>query len=347
MFGRKKSLLGLDIGSHAIKAIEMTPVGDSFEIVGFGYQPVEPAADEYEEIEKQKQALQALLASSSLRSRQVVTAVSGRSVIIRYVTMAQMSEDNLRNAIAFEADKYIPFEINEVVLDCQKLDDTPDGKDMKVVLVAVKRTVVEEQLGILQSVGLKPRIIDVDAFALGNAFEVHQSLSMRAEEGDRVVALIDIGAKKTNINILVGSASHFTREVYIGGNNFVDLVAKRFATDAAGAEMFMAEPGESMQELRETVATVVDELVHEIQLSFDFFENQHDQDVREIYLSGGGSRLAGLDSEFERALGRPAKNWDPTEGMAVNDRTVDTAKLAEHSRSIAIAMGLAARMKFA
>ncbi|MBI4615539.1 MAG: type IV pilus assembly protein PilM [Planctomycetes bacterium] len=345
MFGKKRSFLGLDLGSRAIKAVEMTPAGDGFQVTGFGYEPVEPAVDEAQEGEKLRQSLESLLSRARFRTKSVVTAVSGRSVIVRYVTMAQMAPENLRNAIRFEADKYIPFEIDEVVLDCQKLEDAPDGKDMKVVLVAVKKSVVEDQVRLLESVGLRPQVIDVDAFALGNAFELHQALSAKAMERDRVVSLIDIGARKTNINIVVGTTSHFTREVYIGGSNFVELVAKRFGTDESGAEMFMADPGEAMGELRETVASVTDELVHEIQLSFDFFENQNDQEVREIYVSGGASRLAGLPAEFERALGRVTRAWDPLENLAVDPRGVNEAEIRDKAPNLAIAVGLASRLR--
>ena len=162
MLKKVKSLIGLDIGSNCVKAVELTQVGGDLVITGFGQSEIlseGSAAD----------AILDVLHSNTFRTRRVVTAVSGKSVIVRYLTMIQMSDDDLQNAIKFEADKYIPFDVEEVVLDCQRLqEDAADlaagalnENEMRVLLVAVKRTLVDDHVALIQGIGLTPEIIDV------------------------------------------------------------------------------------------------------------------------------------------------------------------------------------------
>ncbi len=339
LFGKPKRILGLDIGSHAIRAVEMVLKGDGVCVTGYGKVLLDgPDANKSEAISR-------LLRNHNIKTRRVVTSVSGRSVIVRYVSMTQMSDENLRNAIKFEADKYIPFDIDEVVLDCQRLHGTNESSgEMKVVLVAVKRSTIVEHLDLLRDAGLNPRVIDVDSFALGNAFELMERYSPRVEGGERTVALIDIGASKTNINILMNGTSCFTREVYLGGNDFTEAVARRLNMETDEAEKLKAAPGDSSELVADAVSAVIDDLGNEIHLSIDFFENQFDREIDEIFLSGGGARMQGLTEEFGRIFSRPATIWDPTEYLSVASNTVEIEYLKQDSCELAVAVGLAARL---
>ncbi len=220
MFRKKRTLVGLDIGSSTVKAVELTEFGNQLCITGFGSCEV-----------KSKESLADTVAETfrhaGIKSKRVATAVSGRSVIVRYINMVNMSEADLKGALRFEADKYIPFELDEVVLDCVKLEEFGDAantnKEMKVLLVAVKRNLIDERVDLMQTLGLTPTVIDVDSFALGNAFELNSLNSPKVDVEEKVIALIDIGAVKTNINILKGSTSYFSREVYLAGNDFTEF----------------------------------------------------------------------------------------------------------------------------
>lgn len=341
LFGKPKRILGLDVGSHSVKAVEMTMKGEDVCITGYGKLVLADANEDRGE------AIARLLRTYNLKTRRVVTSVSGRSVIVRYVTMARMSDDNLRNAIKFEADKYIPFDIDEVVLDCQRLPtgDKEDGGEMKVVLVAVKRSLIGEHVEILKVGGVNPRVIDVDSFALGNAFELREKYSPRVEGNDRVVALIDIGASKTNINIVMGGTSYFTREVYLGGNEFTEAISRRLNLQPPEAEKLKAAPADNAELVREAVGPVIDDLGNEIHLSIDFFENQFDREIDEILLSGGGSRMQGIAEEFGRLFSKPAAPWDPTEYLAVASDAVDIEGLKADASQLAVAVGLASRLQ--
>ncbi len=343
MFRKSRSILGLDIGSHSVKAIELAQEGERFVINSYGQLDVKSE-------ETQRDVVREIVSSYRIRTRRVVTAVSGRSVIVRYVSMLKMSEEDLQNAIKFEADKYIPFEVEEVVLDCQRLEDeglapSESGEqEMKVLLVAVKRSLIEDHVGLIQQSGLIPTIIDIDAFALGNAFEFRDLMSPRMEEKEKVVALIDIGANKSNINIKRGRVSYFTREIYLAGNDFTDAISKRLGLETHEAEMLKKDPGDRIGELMEAVAPTLEDLGNEIHLSFDYFENQFDAEVEEVFLSGGGAKFPQLEETFTRIFDRKTSLWDPTENLDVSNQ-VDVDALKDNAPQLAIAVGLASRIR--
>lgn len=340
----RRYLIGLDLGSRFVKAVELCETGGSFELTAF--KQAEVAGPE-----RVKDAVKEILSGGGFHTKRTCTAVSGRSVIVRYVMMNQMPDEELRNVIKFEAGKYIPFEVEDVVLDCQRLEEaggaapSPEGKDMRVLLVAVKRSFVDDHVAILNEAGLQPAILDVDSFALGNSFELRLLMSGQTLPPERVVALVDIGAYKTNINILRGGNSYFTREVYIAGNDFTDAVAKKLSCEPAEAEVQKRDPGGKAAELFDAAASVLDDLCHEIHLSFDYFENQFEKEVEEVYLSGGGSLMAGVEETCNRTFGKPVVRWDPLDGLPIKARGADEAALHENASQLAIATGLAYRIK--
>jgi len=345
MIKRTKKLLGLDLGSYSVKAMEFTRVGKDIFLSGYGQTVITSE-------EERRNMIEDMLVESGIKTRSVVTAVSGRSVIVRYVTMLKMNDADLKNAVTYEADKYIPFEIDEVVLDAQRLEeeDDPSAKEMKVLLVAVKRNLIEEHVALIEDLGLLPNIVDVDSFALGNAFELrNEGLAREAgqEEGDadKVIALIDIGGSKTNINIVRGDASHFTREVYIAGKDFTEAIGQRLSMEKNEVELLKREPGERQGEIMDAINPVLDDLTNEIHLSFDYFENQFDQRVEEVCLSGGGSNLAGLEEILENVFDRPTAKWDPTESLEVEPGSFDLEKMRANAAQLAISVGLASRIR--
>ncbi|MFC1706380.1 type IV pilus assembly protein PilM [Planctomycetota bacterium] len=345
MFGKQNRLLGLDIGSSEIKAIEFQRgSGDALSITAFAASPVNAP-------EETKFAIKEVIRSGGFGTRRVVTSVSGRSVIVRYVTMLQMSRQDLQSAIRYEADKYIPFEVEEVQLDCQILEEDVgrgegDQPEMKVLLVAVKKTMIEDHVALLRDCGLQPAVIDVDAFALGNAFESRASRTHREREfDDKVVALIDIGANKTNINIVKGKTSYFTREIYLAGNDFTEAVSRRLAIDTSEAEPLKLDPRDRVGEVEEAILPTLEDLGNEIQLSFDYYENQFDKEVEEVYISGGSAKLPGLARTFEGNFDKPIIFWDPLENLQVRADRVDEKALRARSGQLAVTVGLASRIR--
>ncbi len=344
MLGQKNRILGLDIGSSEVKALELQKAGDGYAITGYASSKVN-SPDEV------KLAIKEIIRKGGFKTKRVVTSVSGRSVIVRYVTMLQMSREDLQSAIRYEADKYIPFEVEEVVLDCQILEENVgkgegDQPEMKVLLVAVKRTLIDEHVLLLKECGLQPAIIDVDAFALGNAFELRTINTHREKEyEDKVIALVDIGANKTNINIIKGRTSYFTREIYLAGNDFTEAIARRLGIDEGEAETLKQDVRDRVGEIEECILPTLDDLGNEIQLSFDYFENQFDKQVDEVYISGGSAKLPGLARTFEGAFDKPIIFWDPLENLEVRSDKVDEKQLRAKSNQLAVAVGLASRLR--
>ncbi len=336
LFEKKRSVLGLDIGSSSIKAIEVVQDKGRNRIVGFGQVEV-PAPDH------RADALSDLLKHCGFKTKKAVTAVSGKSVIVRFLNMVEIPQENLKSAIQFEADRYIPFDINEVVLDCHRVLDAPglNANEMKLLLVAVKKDVVNEQIKLLQSVGMTPTVIDVDAFALGNCFAMGgPSYEMAA---GKVVALVDIGASKTVVNIVCGHESYFTREVYLGGGDFTDALAKRFGVELFEAEQLKRQPGNRESEIGEAIVPALEDLGNEVHLSFDYYENQADQKVEEVFLSGGASRIKGIEEVFERIFERRTIAWNPVEGFELEEGAFNHEALLHCATAMGIAAGLALR----
>ena len=213
---------------------------------------------------------------------------------------------------------------------------------MTALFVAVRRAQVDDHLDLVEKAGLVPEIVDVDAFALGNAMELAAAVRA-AEETGKALALVDVGASKTCVNIVVGGVSMFTREIYLGGRDFTQAVGRRMNLEGQEAEDFKRAPNDEVP-LREAVLPIVDDLANEIQISFDYFEHQFERRIDELRLSGGGSRLGVLAEAFERVFERPVKPFNPFEGARVDD-AVDRDLLESNAGRLAVAAGLAARLK--
>jgi type IV pilus assembly protein PilM len=338
MLARSKSVVGLDIGSSAVKAVELTQRGRDTAVTAFGQ--VEVAADDPE---SRSQAVRELLEAGGFRTRRLVTAVSGKNVIVRYVSMVRMGDEELRNAITFEAEKYVPWPLEECILDCQRLDARDDGRkggNMNVLLAAVRRSQMVEHLRLLSAAGYTPEVVDVDAFALSNAHALCRAQAPDLKD-DGVVAFVDVGATKTGVNVTDRGLSIFTREIGMGGNDFTHAVARRLNLGVDEAEDKKREAGDDM---KEALFPVIDDLGNEIQLSFDYFENQFQKEIARILLSGGGARLPFFQAAFERIFEKPTVVFNPFTWLKADDG-IDADLLACNAPQLVTAVGLAARLQ--
>ena len=229
-----RHLVGLDVGSKFIKALQLSESSGRCRITEFGIAEVSPQVSVPD-------AVMELFSRKSFQTKRVVSSVSGRFVFVRYINMPVMTDDELANAAKYELGKYIPVEVDEVLHDSQKLEElaAQEGQEaeMRVLLVAAKRTFVDEHVASLETAGLQPAIVDVDSFALGNAYEMAGMINPQAISAGKLVALVDIGASKTNINIMSDAMSYFTREFYKGGDDLTDSLSKKLSMEAREAEM--------------------------------------------------------------------------------------------------------------
>ena len=336
MLKQRKSIVGLDIGSSCIKAVELTR--DKYDHVITGYAQV----DVQNEAARQD-AIAELMRVAKFRTKRIATAVSGKNVVFRYISLPEMGEDKLVQAVRLDAEKYIPFDVNDVELDAQKIGmgtDASGRAEMKVLLVAAKRTVVADHSRMLTELGLQPVAVGVDGFALGNAWELGDTVHPGIQDPGRTVALVDIGATKATINILRDNITCFAREVPMGGQDLTNAIARRTGLETAQAEALKRNPGTQVDMVADACSQVLEDMGNEINLSFDFFENQFDGTVQEVRLTGGTALLPFLEESFERIFEKRTKTWNPVEGLKTEGVDVDQLNLL--APQLAIALGLAA-----
>ena len=350
MFRKDKSVVGLDLGSQVVKAVEITLEGPEPVITGFARAEIPPGGEVNE-------AIAEVFQRGGFRSRNVVTAVSGQAVVVRYITMVEMSDAELRQAIRFESDKYLPFDSDDVVLDCQRLKRKPaqttegergSSEQMSVVLAACRSSVVEDQMKAVTAQGLSPIAVDVDVFALANAWELcGLEVSSTDSEEPHSVALVDVGASRTSINVLHSGETCFSREIGIGGADMTQAAARRLGVETVEAEAIKREAAGREAEVSRAIAPVLEDLVSEISLSLDYVENREGIHVDEVLLSGGGILAPGAVAFIEQSLGRSVRIWNPLEGIRVSPERVDVEELEASASSLAVAIGLASRVRAA
>ena len=341
MFQRRKSLVGLDIGSSKVKAVQLGLTGNGVEVTGFAqidYVPDDPEA--------RSAAILELMSQGGFNAKNVVSGLSGKQIIIRYLNMVPMNDEELRHAILFEAEKYIPYPMYECVMDCDRLGEGEDvgTGEANIVLVAGRRDEITEHATMLKDLGFAPEAIDVEQLALGNAHALAYEGCDEDPSLDQTICYADVGAKKTTLNIIRNGVSLFTREIPIGGGEMTDAVASLIGLELDDAEALKLEPGDRGEEVREAITGVADELSTELQMSFDYVEGQHEHAVDRLYLSGGASATAGLRELMEGALEKPTFVFNPFENVTVSD-DLDANTLTTNGPGMAVALGLAARIR--
>jgi type IV pilus assembly protein PilM len=335
MFGKSKVVIGLDIGSYSVKAVALAPNRDRLTLQGYAQSRI----GSQEPVEVIRKVLDQL----GVRPKRVVSSVSGRSVIVRQVETPRLPADELKAHIAYEADKYIPFGSEEVIIDCQTLPDREESKatNMQVLLVAVRRGFVEDHITQLKAAGLVPEVVDVDVFALSNAYEL-LGPGPQPNPEKTATALIDIGASKSNIAIVQGNRLLFTREVYLAGNEITDAIVRTFNEPAEDVERIKSAPGEALEALIDAAMPAFEDLANEIRLSFDYVEGQFEVQVSDLVLTGGSSQLPGIPEILGNILGRPVHVLDPLAGLDLVPSRYDMHGLDANGPSLTVALGLAA-----
>jgi type IV pilus assembly protein PilM len=346
VFRKNKSVVGLDLGHQVVKAVEISMEGPEPVITGFARAEVPPGGD-------RSQAIAQVFQHGKFRSKSVVTSVSGQAVVVRYITMMQMTDAELRQAILFESDKYLPFEADEVQIDCQRLKRKPhaaaegatgESEQMSVVIAACKKSAVEEHVQEIVKNGLHPLAVDVDVFALANAWELCGLSEMGAEGQERAIALVDVGAAVTSINVLCGGETCFSREIGIGGQDMTQAAARRLALENTEAEALKRDPQGREAEISRAITPVLEDMVSELSLSLDYVENREGLRVEEILLSGGGVLAPGTVSFLEQATGRTTRTWNPLEGLRIAESRVNVQEMESCASSLAVVIGLASRV---
>jgi type IV pilus assembly protein PilM len=348
LFGKKKGLVGVDIGSSAVKAVELKAGGkggSEYQLVNIGLEPLPPEAivdgaimDSGSVID----AIQRLFSAQKIKTSDVATSVSGNAVIVKKISLPQMSNEELAESIHWEAEQYIPFDIQDVSIDYEVIEGAGSGGNMDVLLVAVKKDKISDYTSAITQAGKSAAIVDVDVFALQNCYEVNYG-----SDPGRVIALLNVGASIMNINIIKGGTSIFNRDIAVGGNQYTDAIQKDLNLSFEQAESLKKGgrvEGAAVENLHPILQAVSENIALEIQKTFDFFKATSSEDrIDRIFLSGGTSKVHGLRDLLAERFDAGVEILNPFNNVTYNPRDFDPDFINEIGPQAAIAVGLAVR----
>ena len=348
---KKTQLVGIDIGSHSIKIVQLLQKKNRFELMNVGLIHLSENTFEDGMTENPNlvsEALKQLISSEKIKTKFAVISVSGESVVIKKINRPKMSEHELAESIKMEAEQYIPFDIKDVNIDFTILgsavkdpDAESEGEQMEVLLVAAKKDIIEQRESILLNAGLKPVVFDLDVFAVENNFSLNYD-----EKMDEVVSIVNIGASVTNIGIIEGSSMGFTRDIFLGGNKYTETIQNQLKVDYEDAEKMklgLNVTEDNKDKIVSIIVEVTDMLASEIQKSIEFYSTAANRNVEKIFLSGGCSKISGINQLLSEKLGVSVVTLDPLKKVSINKKIFDPKYIDYISPLIATATGLAIR----
>ena len=345
MFGSGKSIVGLDIGSSCIKAIELKRSKGEIMVSHLGMEPL--ASDivvdsMIVDSGSVSGAISKMFSHHGIKTKSVATSVSGHSVIVKTINVQPMSEGELAEGITTEAAQHVPFDIADVNLDFEILNPDSMGAQMAVLLVAVKKDKILNYTNVLSLAGKSPSVVDIDAFALQNCYEYNYQPAH-----DSTVALLNLGASVMNINIVKGAAPLFTRDVSVGGNQYTDSLQKELDLSFDDAESLKLgrKVGTVSEDAKQPILQQVTEIiVLEIQKTFDFFRaTAPGEHIDRIYIAGGSSKVPGLVEALRQEFSLPVEILNPFQRIMPPLDSGENEIVDQNPGQLAVAVGLALR----
>lgn len=337
-------VVGLDIGSHAIKVCQLKRTSNGYSIITLGSTVLPEGAVEdgtLNDPEVVSKAISDLFQNLKIKNKKIGFSISGYSVIVKKVNLAIMEEAQLEEHIMAEAEQYIPFDIEDVYLDFQDLKTGHQETDRTdVMLVAAKKEIVDDYLDMLRSLNLNPVIVDVDGFALENTYEYNY-------QKNENVALVDIGASKMSINILSQGISVVARDIIVGSRQLTEQIQNVFDIDFEEAEALKLgsiQSEDKREEIEEIFSTTCTQWILEIKKAIDLYHSNHpDQPLKRLILSGGGAKVSGLLDFLAQETDLQVELFNPFLNMTSNSKQIDPDYLNNIGPEMAIAAGIALR----
>jgi type IV pilus assembly protein PilM len=337
-------VVGLDIGSHAVKVCQLKKTSSGYTILNLGSTVLPEGAVEdgtLNDPEVVSKAISDLFKNLKIKNRKVGFSISGYSVIVKKVNLAVMGEAQLEDHIMSEAEQYIPFDIEDVYLDFQDLKTGLNETDRTdVMLVAAKKEIVDDYLDMLGGLNLIPVIVDVDGFALENTYEYNY-------EKNENVALVDIGASKMSINILSQGISVVARDIIVGSRQLTEQIQNVFDIDfeeAEGLKIGSIQDEEKRGEIEDIFSTTCTQWILEIKKAIDLYHSNHpDHPLKRLILSGGGAKVSGLIDFLAQETNIHVELFNPFLNMSSNRKKIDPDYLEDIGPEMAIAAGIALR----
>ncbi|MEW5895480.1 MAG: type IV pilus assembly protein PilM [Candidatus Omnitrophota bacterium] len=328
-----RSSVGIDIGLTSCKMVEVRHRGNTIELVRWGIEPCNGSPE---------QAVKKILERAGQQTVSPSTAVHGKGTLIRYVELPRMSPEELKKSFSYEADKYLPFNADQIYLDCLILDPKSKRTKMTVMIAAAKKEIINERIELFKKIGLTPDFISLNPIAMAN---VINTLGIDGNEPDKVgeskeaLAIVDIGEKVTNINIIYGGLPRFTRDIFTAGADFTKQISNVLKVSMEEAESLKCNPGSRKDEVVKVCESVALNLISDMRLSLDYFVTENNVPVKKILLAGGMSLFDGMTSLFNNYLEIDVVQWDPFEHVAVPVGMKEEIKKV--SSQLGAALGLA------
>ncbi|MEK6775734.1 MAG: type IV pilus assembly protein PilM [bacterium] len=349
LFSKPKQLVGLDIGTSSVKVFQLKDSGGGYQLIHAAMKPLDPEIivdGTIMDAERVISTIRDIFLENNISCKDVALSVSGISVIVKKINLPEMTVEELDESIQWEAEQYIPFDIEDVNIDFQILRPVgEEGKrQMEVLLVAVKKDKINEYTSLAREAGLNPVVVDVDVFALENMYEINYELNK-----DESVALIDIGAGLMNINVLSDGMPAFTRDISIGGNQFTEAIQKEFGVSYEDAEK--VKKGQDIEEVKfqdvvPILESVSNDIASEILRSFDFYRataSAAKDQIARVMISGGCAKLKGFREFLAKQIGIEVGVVNPFQNIEIVEGTFDMDFIKEVAPTAAVGIGMALR----
>ena len=321
-------VIGIDIGTSSIKAVELGFVAGGVEIRHWAIEPV--AGNDT------KSALKKIGERLRFNNQLLVSAVFGRGALIRYVDLPRMPLEDLRKSYIFDLDKYFPFDSKSIYTDCSILDPESKDKKMSVLLAAVKKEMVDERLKLFKETGLELNRVTINSIAIANAFN---RLGPQVTASGKAKAVLNIGGSASCLMIFKDSSPRFTRDIFVGSQELTKKIANALGVDEKQAEAIKCQPGEKLAQVIEACDMPINNLITEIRLSMDYYMTEKNIQVDELFLGGGGSLLKGMADIFGKNLELPVKIWNPLGRVRLNAPAA-SGDIQTYAAQFDVALGL-------
>ncbi|GAB4292314.1 MAG: type IV pilus assembly protein PilM [Myxococcota bacterium] len=349
-----KKVIGLDIGSSSVKITQLNMSKKGYDLENFAMAPLPPETIVDGALMNSSavaEVIRHIIHEEKIKAKEVVIGISGHSVIIKKINLPEMTDDELKESIKWEAEQHIPFDIEDVYIDMEVVNRVSAVQgQMDVLLVAAKKEMINDYRAVVVEAGLEPVVVDVDAFAVFNQFEINYEVPK-----EETIVLITMGASVININVIQNGLSAFTRDISMGGNQFTEEIQRQLGVSYEEAEALKIggaygtgdEDTVVPQEVERVIASVADTVSGEIQRSLDFFmATNAEAQLSKIYLAGGTAKIPSLYRGLEKKMGVPVELINPFRNISIDPKQFDPDYLQEVAPMAAVSVGLALRRPF-
>jgi type IV pilus assembly protein PilM len=345
LFGSNK-LVGLDIGTSSIKLVEVEASRKNIQLTTFGFVPTPPGsivAGEIANADALAEAIRTLVVQTKTKRRKAITAIWGTAVITKKISIPKIEERLLGEQLKWEAEQYIPFDINDINLEYHIIRNGQQSADqMNILLVAAKRDLVLRYAEVVELAGLECSIVDVAGFGLGNAFEVNYG-----QTAGKNIALLNIGASITNFVVLESGEVVFSRDIPVGGSTYTNDIQKVLGVTLEEAESLKVSAGTGQavpQEVTDTINQTNEAVGEEIRRSFDFYlATSNDVTISKVYVTGGGLGIPGLFNQLQTGLNLPLENINPFASVSYDRNKFSEEYIQQIAPYAGVGLGLALR----